>query len=314
MINLSELRVFVTAAEEGNFSRAAERLQLSQSAISQNIQAIEKEYGVELFIRRGRTVELSEAGQAILPMARDVLHSSYKFEDAMQNANNQVGGELLIGCSTSSGRYLMPSLLSMFQKQFPAVRSRIKVMPREEVLNQLLSEKIPLGVTSQMFEHHEIESEPVFTEKIILIVPSGHPWAANGKTEPMNLVGQPMIMREETSGTRGTVLTGLRSCGVTPDMLNVVMELGSGEAIELAVERGMGMAFVSEMVAARGLSLGLVKKVDMDCVSLQRTVYMARRPNYPFTRAQNTFWGFVREQRQKLNSEIWNSLTTMGTG
>ena len=160
MINLSELRVFVTAAEEGNFSRAAERLQLSQSAISQNIQAIEKEYGVELFIRRGRTVELSEAGHAILPLAREVLHSSYKFEDAMQNANNQMGGELLIGCSTSSGRYLMPSLLSMFQKQFPAVRSRIKVMSREEVLNQLLSEMIPLGVTSQMFEHHEIESEP----------------------------------------------------------------------------------------------------------------------------------------------------------
>jgi DNA-binding transcriptional LysR family regulator len=314
MINLSELRVFITAADEGNFSRAAERLQLSQSAISQNIQAIEKEYGVELFIRRGRTVELSEAGHAILPLARDVLHSSSKFEDAMQNANNQVGGELLIACSTSSGRYLMPGLLSMFQKQFPAVRSRIKVMSREEAMSQLLGEMIPLGVTSQIFEHHEIESEPVFTEKIILIVPSSHPWAVVGKARPMELVGQPMIMREESSGTRETVLAGLRVCGVTPDMLNVVMELGAAEAIELAVERGMGMAFVSEMVAARGLSLGLIKRVDMDCVNLQRTVYIARRPNYPFTRAQNTFWGFAKEQRQRLNTEIWNSLTTMGSG
>jgi DNA-binding transcriptional LysR family regulator len=314
MINLSELRVFVTAAEEGNFSRAAERLQLSQAAISQNIHSIEKEYGVELFIRRGRTVELSEAGQAILPMARDVLHSSYKFEDAMQNANNQVGGELLIGCSTSSGRYLMPSLLSMFQKQFPGIRSRIKVMSREEVLDQLLNEKIPLGLTSRMFEHHDLESEPIFTEKVILVVPPNHPWAANGHVDPKDIVGQPIIMREESSGTRETLLEGLRVNGVTPDMLTVVMELGSSEAIELAVERGMGIAFVTEMIAARGLSLGLIKRVEMGGLTLERNIYLARRRNYPFTRAQSLFWSFAKDQRQKLNTEIWNSLTTMGTG
>jgi DNA-binding transcriptional LysR family regulator len=314
MINLSELRVFVTAAEEGNFSRAAKKLQISQSAISQNIQTIEKEYGVELFVRRGRSVELSEAGQAILPLAREVLHSSHKFEDALGHAKDQVGGELLMGCSTSSGRYLMPGLLSMFQKQYPGVRSRVKVMSRAEVLNQLLGEMIPLGVTSLRFEHHDIESEPVFTEKIILIVPSGHPWAAAGRADPMDLVRQPMIMREETSGTRDTVLAALRACGVTPDMLNVVMELGAAEAVELAVERGMGIAFVSEMVAARGLSLGLVRKVDMDCVNLERHIYLARRPNYPFTRAQNTFWGFAMEQRRKINDEIWNSLTATGMG
>jgi DNA-binding transcriptional LysR family regulator len=312
MINLSELRVFVTAAEEGNFSRAAERLQLSQSAISQNIQAIERTYGVELFVRRGRSVELSEAGHAILPLAREVLHSSRKFEDAMQNVNKQIGGELLIGCSTSAGRYLMPSLLSVFQQQFPAVRSRVKVLSREGVLEQLLSEMIPLGISSRPFEHHELESVPLFDDKVILVVPSNHPWAFTDKASPTDIVNQPVIMREEASGTRKTVLDGLNAHGVTSDMLNVVMELGSAEAIELAVERGMGIAFVSEMIAARGLSLGLIKKVELDGLALQRTVYMARRTNYPFTRAQIKFWTFAKEQRQKLNSEIWNSLTTLG--
>ncbi len=312
MINLSELRVFVTAAEEGNFSRAAERLQLSQSAISQNIQAIEREYGVELFIRRGRSVELSEAGTAILPLAREVLHSSSRFEDAMQNATKQIGGDLLLGCSTSSGRYLMPSLLSQFQKQFPSVRSRIKVLSREQVLEQLLSEMIPLGVTSRMFEHHDLESEPVFSEKVIMVVPPNHPWAVNGQVKATDIVDQPIIMREESSGTRETLLEGLRANGVTPDMLNIIMELGSSEAIELAVERGMGIAFVTEMIAARGLSLGLIKRVEMSGLNLERTIHIARRRNYPFTRAQSLFWSFAREQRQKLNAEIWNSLTTFG--
>ena len=101
-IEISQLRVFLAAAEERNFSAAAKRLHLSQSAVSQNIQALEKAYGVELFIRRGRAVDLS----------------------------NEVGGELIIGCSTSAGKYLMPTLLSQFQRQFSAVLPRVKIMGR----------------------------------------------------------------------------------------------------------------------------------------------------------------------------------------
>ena len=92
-------------------------------------------------------------------------------------------------------------------------------------------------------------------------------------------------------------------------MLNVVMELGSANAIEMAVERGVGIAFVSEMIAARGLAFGRVKKVEMQGMDLRRTVYIARHINHPFTRAQNLFWEFVQEQREHLNTEIWNSLT-----
>jgi DNA-binding transcriptional LysR family regulator len=312
MINLSELRVFITAAEEGNFSRAARKLKLSQSAISQNIQAIERTYGIELFVRRGRSVELSEAGQAILPLAREVLNSSNKFEDAILNANKEISGELLIGCSTSAGRYILPSLLSLFQRQFPSVKPCVKVLPRESVSEQLLNGMIPLGVTSCKFEHHELESEPLFDDKVILIVHSSHPWAMKGKAKPADVLNQPLIMREESSCTRETVLEGLKAHDITLDRLNVVMELGSAEAIELAVERGMGIAFVSEMIAARGLSLGLVKKVDLEGLELQRAVLLTRPRDYPFTRAQNKFWVFAKEQRQKLNTEIWNSLTTLG--
>jgi len=104
MINLSELRVFVTAAEELNFSRAAQRLHLSQSAVSQNIQSIERAYGVELFVRHGRSVQLSETGQTILSIAREMLNSARVLEDALVNAKGAVSGEITIGCATTSGR------------------------------------------------------------------------------------------------------------------------------------------------------------------------------------------------------------------
>jgi len=307
-IDLSQIKVFLVAAEENSFSAAARKLHMSQSAVSQNVHSLEQAYGVELFVRRGRSVVLSEAGENILPSVRDVTRSVRMLEDQLKNVNNQVGGELLIGCSTSAGKYLMPSLLSNFQKEYPAVNPKVKIMGRDGVRERLLNENIPIGVSSKEFEHHSLESIPLFEDRVILIVPLGHPWTKFGSATPDDLLDQRIIMREERSGTCETVLHALKSFSITPDMLNVVMELGNPEAIEMAVERGVGIAFVSEMVAARGLALGRVKKVGVEGFDLQRTIYMARRIDFPFTRAQYLFWEFAKSQYNQITNEIWESL------
>ncbi|MBI2331992.1 MAG: LysR family transcriptional regulator, partial [Chloroflexi bacterium] len=303
MIELSTLQVFLVAAEELNFSNAARRLHLSQSAVSQNIHTIEKTYGVELFVRHGRSVELSEAGQSILPMAREVLRAARMLEDGFQEIHHQIGGELLIGCSTSAGKYLMPALLSIFQEKYPDVHPRVKVMGRDRVQESLIAQKLPIGVASKRLEHRDIECEPLFDDRIYLIVPANHPWAEYGQATPDDLLDQKIIMREEMSGTCETVLEGLKRYSITPDMLNIVMELGNPEAIEMAVERGVGIAFVSEMVAARGLAFGRVKKVELQGLPLKRTVHIARHINHPLTRAQSLFWEFAQSQREQLNTE-----------
>ena len=308
MVELSTMRVFLVAAEEKNFSQAARRLNMSQSAVSQNIQAMEQSYNVELFQRHGRSVTLSETGEAILPMVRDVLRAARLMEESIQDVKKEIGGELLIGCSTSAGKYLMPALLSMFQLNYPAVHPRVKIMGREGIYDRLLNQVIPFGVSSKQFDHRDLECIPLFEDRIFLIVPVNHPWAEYGQALPDDLLDQKLIMREEVSGTCETVMQGLKSYGITPDMLNVTMEFGNPEAIEMAVERGVGIAFVSEMVAARGLAFGRVKKVELQGVDLHRTVYMARQVNYPFTRAQNLFWEFAKSQHDKLNTEIWDSL------
>jgi DNA-binding transcriptional LysR family regulator len=308
MVELSTMRVFLVAAEEKNFSQAARRLNMSQSAVSQNIQSMEQTYNVELFQRHGRSVTLSETGEAILPMVRDVLRAARLMEESIQDVKKEIGGELLIGCSTSAGKYLMPALLSMFQLEYPAVHPRVKIMGREGIYDRLLNQVIPFGVSSKHFDHRDLECIPLFEDRIFLIVPVNHPWAEYGQALPDDLLDQKLIMREEVSGTCETVMQGLKSYGITPDMLNVTMELGNPEAIEMAVERGVGIAFVSEMVAARGLAFGRVKKVELQGMDLHRTVHMARHVNYPFTRAQSLFWEFAKSQHDKLNTEIWDSL------
>ena len=309
MVELSSLRVFLVAAEERNFSRAAERLHMTQSAVSQNIQSLEKAYKIELFNRLGRTVELSEAGQTILPMVREVLLAARLLEDGLQEVNHQIGGELLIGCSTSAGKYLLPTLLAEFRHEYPAVHPRVKIISRDGVMERLINRTIPIGIASRQIEHREIESVPLFDDRIILIVHPSHPWAEFGRAFPSDLLDQPFISREDTSGTCETVMEGLKPQNITIDHFNVVMELGNTEAIEMAVERGVGIAFVSEMVAARGLALGRIKKVEVEGLDLRRRIFMARHIGSPFTRAQSLFWDFAKSQYEKLNNEIWNSLT-----
>ncbi|HEX5837181.1 MAG TPA: LysR family transcriptional regulator [Anaerolineales bacterium] len=311
MVELSTLRVFLVAAEEKNFSMAAKRLHMSQSAVSQNIQTLERIYGVELFIRRGRSIKLSDIGEVILPAVRDVLNSARLLDDSLRHTREQIGGELIIGCSTSAGKYIMPTLLAAFCRSYPAIRPRINIMSRDAVYDRLRNEILPIGITSKYLDRRDLECLPLFEDRIILIVPPDHSWTKFGRAMPADLLDQPLITREEASGTCETVMEGLKSFDIVFEMLNVMMEIGNPEAITMAVEQGMGIAFVSEMVAVRSLALGRIKKVEVEGLDLRRTIYISRNITHPFTRAQSLFWNYAQAQRERLNSDIWQNLVRL---
>jgi len=308
MINVPELKVFVMAAEELNFSRAAQRLHLSQSAVSQNIQSIERTYGVELFVRHGRSVQLSEAGLAILPLARDVLNSARILEDALVNVNGDVSGELAIGCATTSGRYFIPNLLASFQRDYPHVRTRVSLMRREDVLDGLYDQVLNLGVVGRHIEHRDLECQPLLDDRVILIVPAHHPWASLDQVKPADVLQQPFISRETSSGTFEVLFDNLRRHGIDPDSLNVVMQLGDAEAVQMAVERGIGITFISEMMAARSLALGRVKQVNVEGFNMTQSVYLVRHVARVFTHAETRLWEYVQKHREELTADLLYNL------
>lgn len=308
MINLSELRVFVAAAEELNFSRAAQRLNISQSAVSQNIQAIERAYGVELFLRQGRSVQLSATGQAILPIARSILHSTRILEDALVNARDEISGTLSIGCAVTCGRYFIPNLLAAFQGQYPNVHIRVTPTDRARVLDGVLTQAFDLGIVGCRINHRELESLLLFEDRLVLIVPPAHPWAGRLRVNPHELLAQPFVSREPGSDTCQTLFQELRRYSIEPENLNVVTELGDSEAVEMAVERGIGMAFVSEVMVARSLALGRVRRVEVEGFDLTQQIYLLRHKAEAFTRAETRFWAFM-QQREGLLSELLQNLT-----
>jgi DNA-binding transcriptional LysR family regulator len=304
----SELKIFVAAAEEESFTRAAERLHLSQPAVSQTIRSLEDCFGADLFLRHGRSVRLSEAGEALLPLARDVMYSMIRLEEAMAGIHGDVVGNLVIGCSTSSGKYLLPILGSNFRQEYPRVRFQVQIHNRMEVITRILDERLKVGVVSKRIDDPDLEYQPFFEDRIILIVSADHPWGEYGKALPTDLIDQPLITRERTAGTSEVVFGALTEHGIESNQMDIVMELGNEEAIEMAVERGIGMAFVSKLAAARGLALGRIRKVEVTGMDLQRTIYMVRNVCCPMTRAHDRFWAFIQEQREKIGPQIWREV------
>lgn len=293
MFNLNELRVFLIASECGNFSEAGRRLHISQPAISQTINSLEKNLGMDLFERHGRTQRLTEAGQVLQPMAIELLANAKRVQETMASLQGEVVGELYIGCSTTSGKYLLPGLIARFRKRFPYVRVNVIVNSRSSVIRKVISGEFAFGISSKRIDRRELEYQEFFEDKVILIASADHPWAGYRYVYPDDLLDEPIILREDGAGTLDIMVEGLGKLDITPDLLKVAMVLGNAEAIEIAVEENLGIAFISKLAALRGLELGRIVEVEVEGMELQRKIYITRSKELPLTRAQIEYWDFV---------------------
>ena len=293
MINLHELNVFVEAALAQNFSVAARRLYLSQPAVSLHIGNLEKQLGMELFRRNGRSIQLSDAGRVLLPLAQDALRQAKHLEETMWGLKGVLIGELSIACSTTAGKYVLPQLVAGFRRCHPQARVSINVAARRTALDWLMAGRADIAVVSAQPGHGEIVCATLASDPIVLIVAADHPWADGRVVSPAELLTQPFISREDSSGTHETLAEGLAAHGLRVGQLDVALTLGSAEAVEMSVEAGIGVAFVSSLAAGHGLALGRVVEVPVAGLNLARQIYVAQHQRRPATPLQQAFWDFA---------------------
>jgi DNA-binding transcriptional LysR family regulator len=301
MLNVHEMNVFLAAAETQNFSEAARQLHMTQPAVSMQIQSLEQRLGVDLFERSGRRIQLSEAGETLMPMARELVSMSLNIEEAMKSWGGQVVGHLKLGCSTTAGKYILPQLIARFRRMHPRVHVTVYNSGRDQVMDMLCDGTTHISVVSSLVNCRDAEFQPFFTDRAVLIVPVDHPWANRSSIKSRELCEVDFIMRDDTAGTRQVMVEGLLEQGIHLDDLNVVMELGNAEAIEMAVEEGIGVSIVSRLVAQRGVDLGRIKVVEVEELNLERKIYMAYNIRRAATSAQTEFWNFVH---QPLNETL----------
>jgi len=299
MFDLSKLETFLLAAENLSFTEAAHQLHVTQPTVSHHIKSLEKALDVKLFQRTGGGLELTEAGRLLIPWARKVLHDSMDLQKMMEALQEGIAGELRIACSTTAGKYILPQLAARFSQLHPGIRVSIMRCTSEHVVPTLIGGEANLGVVSHESRDEVLEMQKFFRDSITLIVSAHHPWASRTSIEPEELISEPLIIREETSGTRRVMLSELARHDISLDDLNIFMQLGNAEAIVRTVAAGYGVSFVSTLATACPLERGNVVDVNIKGVDLERTIYMVRKRLDTAYRPQEVFWSFVHNPENK---------------
>jgi DNA-binding transcriptional LysR family regulator len=294
MLNPYELQVFLAAAEAESFSAAARRLHVTQSAVSQQIHSLEQQLQVELFHRQGPRISLTEDGRALMPMAREYVHLSTRIEESMAARRGMVTGQLTIGCTSTPGKYALPWLVGSFCQEYPQVRIAVEVIKRSDLVQKLEQQAIDFGIMSGRVEHPDLIFEEFMQDDLVLIVPAQHPFADQEVVSPALLKGQTVILREEAAGTRVALLEGLEQIGVKLDDLEVApIELGAAEGIISAVEAGWGISWVSMVAAQRAFEVGRIRLIEVEGLSLRRTIYLVRHRQHASTQVHLKFYEFI---------------------
>lgn len=293
MLDVYEMQIFLTVAETGSFSEAGRRLQMSQPAVSMQIRTLEKRLDARLFHRAGRHISLTETGETLIPMARELVNLSRQIQENLNAMHGEVTGMLRIGCSTTAGKYLLPRLFAGFIEQHPRVRVTCHVTGRENAIGMLLNGKVDISVTSLTQPVKDLEYRPFVTDRVVLIAPPNHPWSRTEAITVNDLCGGRFIMRERDSGTQQAVTGALAEHDMTPDDLPTVMILENSEAIYMAVAEGIGVAFISQRAALDGIAAGRVVMIPVEDLDMVQQLYLVRPLAAMWASAPEAFWDYV---------------------
>jgi DNA-binding transcriptional LysR family regulator len=295
VIDYTRLQIFLQSAECLSFTEAARYLHVTQSTISRQIKALEQNLGAQLFERSGAGLRLTEAGRLLVPRARKLLCQTCEIKQMMESLHDEVIGQIRIACSTTAGKYILPQFAARFCREHPGVWTSILRCTPEYVIPRLLEAKADLGVVSYEVCGADLEYQEFFVDHIVLIVPAGHAWASRDAIDPSELLEQPFLIRESTSGTRRVMLAELGKHDITLDDMRLFMELGSAEAIVRTVEAGFGISFVSRLAVAWALKQGSVVEVPVAGFDLHRQIYMVQKIIREANRVIEVFWEFVHD-------------------
>lgn len=294
-MNIEYLKTYIELISLGSFSKVAKKFSLSQPAISFQIQKLEHDLGVRLINRGQSNITMTDAGKRLLDFANSVVSESDCLLNDLDRLRHEVTGELIIGASTIPSEFLLPSLLNDFIKLHPAVRAKVETQDSLSILSEIKD-----GVYGVCFcgtapeQSQDLDSFKIAEDEIVPIVFPDHPLAKKNHISFTELLGEPLIFREDTSGTQKNLGALLEKAGFNPDLLIPRLVLSNTQALISAVESGIGIAFVSNLAIKRSLGLGLVKKLFLEKLILRRDFYCIYHKSKLESRINKEFINFVR--------------------
>jgi DNA-binding transcriptional LysR family regulator len=294
LMDTRQLAAFCAVMERKSFSLAAERLGVTQPAVSLQIRSLEERLGTQLLDRSGRRVEPTEAGLRLYASAQKLLAlEDQLLAEVAGDDSGEVSGTLELGASTGPGGTVVPLLVCEFGELHPNVRVRLSVFDTQTVVEQVAERALELGVVGAARRHRGVVFEPLFRDEVVLACPPDHRFA--GKTISLDdLRSEPLLVMQEGAGVRLVIEDELRSVGVRLRDLDVRAELGLQESVRSAVTGGHGVTFISRTGIESDLAAGTIATARVRGLDPVREIFLVRASGRSETRAAHAFVEFAR--------------------
>jgi DNA-binding transcriptional LysR family regulator len=286
-MTLDQLRIFVAVAEREHMTRAAEALNLTQSAVSAAIQALESRHDVVLFHRIGRGIELTASGRLFLSEAKAVLARAHAAETALADLGDLKRGTLAVSASQTIASYWLPARIVRFRESYPQLDIRLRVGTSAQVARDVIEGTVEVGFVEGAIEEPTLDQQKIGGDRLLIVVGGSHPWFGNHRIGIADLTATRWVFREAGSGTRSALNSALEASGIIPGKLDVALELPSNNAVRAAVIAGAGAAGLSDLVVDDALRLGSLFQLPI--VLPERGFFLLHHKERKMTKATVAF-------------------------
>lgn len=297
-LDTRQLRAFVTLARRGSFTQAARELHLSQSAVSHSMKALETDLGCRLFDRMSKKVLLTQAGEQLLQHADKILSEMWAARESLTQLNQWGHGRLRISASTTACQYILPEVLQEFKKSYPQARISVEPGDTRDALESLRGNQVDLALALEPRRDEDFEFLPLFNDEMMFVLAPSHPWALKSHVTREEIPRQQYVLYNKHSFTFELVEEYFRA----EDMaLNMVMELGSMEAIKELVKLGLGVSILAPWIARKEIESGELVSLPLGKRKLKRTWGILHWRGRRLTLAEETFVNLCRTQTGRLS-------------
>ncbi len=301
-LNFHQLYIFYAVATHHSFSRAAEALDITQPAVSIQIQELEKSLGATLFHRRSRGLRLTEVGETVMAYSQQIFSLSSKLLETIQELHGLQLGRLTLGASTTPGEFVLPLAVGQFRRSHPGIQVELSLANTRLIVQRILNHEIDLGMVGDwpQQQSEELELTNYLNDEIVLVAAPDHPVA---KLRPLSLeqvIGHGLIVREEGSATRSTAERCFTDLGVTPV---VALSLGSNQAVKQAAVAGGGIGVISRLGITAEVRAGMLTILQVENWDCRRPLILVRPKDRYLSPAQRAFLEFLETERPALTLE-----------
>ena len=289
---LDQLKILHAISNEGSFKRAAEKLYISQPAVSLQVQNLEKQINKPLFYRDKRKAYLTETGKLLIKYCERILNLCEETCLALDELNTLQSGALVIGASQTTGTYLMPRLIGLFRHKYPQIEIELQVHSTRKIAWGVATGRIDLAIVGGEVPQElksDLELTPYAEDELALIIPTAHPFSSLKCIQKEDLYRLRFIALNTQSTIRNVIESTLTQNGIDSSYFKIEMELNSIEAIKNAVHSGLGAAFVSVSAISKELELGILHWAKIEGITIKRTLSIVVNPKRYHSNATKIF-------------------------